>query len=134
MGEEYRPEAKFNAAIAKLKRIDYIRQEAHRCRWNKDYDGCLDRLMSWAAELNERLNKDERSKVDKFIGNIRKSLNEFIKWKDIPSNFFSDKPPMPKADFIIELYNLEKYLGVLEKKFGMSIPDAEDPRKAILER
>jgi len=105
----------FNAGVAKLMRIDYIKKNLHWCRVNDDEQGRSRWLESYRSEINERLNKEEKEKCCKYKERII-SLLKFSSGTDKFDTNILDKT----------MDDYELFLADLEYKYGFSMPDAED--------
>lgn len=112
------PKAKFNAGLAKLERISELRKGIHDARitnqWDK-WNACLEGIRS---EINAKLKKEQRLECDMMEQRIlssRKTYND-AKRKKLPSLV------NPRNC----LYNYELYIGELEEKTGMGMPEMED--------
>lgn len=120
MPEEDKSKSLFNAGIAKLMRIDYIKKNCHSCRVVDDEPHRRRWLGSYRAELNERLNDEERKRCS----NYEKKLDVILYLGKGSIKFDTNM-----LDYLLDEYEL--YLNDLEYKYGFSMPDAEDAGAAL---
>lgn len=101
--------ARFNAGIAKLKRIDKLKALMHYSRQSDDFKTWMNCLEGWREEMSERMDDTEDKECDRHEKKIKSTLS--LKYDD------------PK---IAALKKYGIYLSKLEYRFGMSLPDKED--------
>lgn len=106
--KEYPQKTKFNAGLAKLERIDKLRQACHDSRILHKHQQWYDCLVSYYVELHERMDEEDKKKASEFITNIKKSAEE------------------QKKDSYTELLKYELWLTERENKFGFSMPDKKE--------
>ena len=123
--EEHRDESKFNAGIAKLVRMDKLRSDIHKCRFEEDFPGWLSNLESWFSEMDERLKTLEGDIVQAYFRLIKlliRSAQETARIK----KYGSQKDTIRyDGTFIRYMNDLERYLGHVERKAGFGMPDKE---------
>jgi len=98
---------KFNAGIAKLMRIDRLRQALHDARMSHNYKFWYDVIISYRVELNERMNKEMRD----IATESEKEIISILYNQDGITIYGA-------------LLTYELWLVDLERKFGFSMPDA----------
>lgn len=113
MAEEPK-EAIFNAGIAKLRRIDYLKQKLHYARENGDFNGMFNSLVSIRMEIHERMNDEERKKAQQ-LQNKCASLLYILQNKKYGS--------VTDGSVSNSFLELEKFLNECEYKYGMSLPN-----------
>ena len=104
----------FNSGIAKLKRIDALRQDISNCRKMGDYKGWFQDLIGIRTEISEKLKLTEEAICDKHEKNIKSFINS--QWKDIISS-------------MLQSYDI--FLSKIEYKYGYSMPDSTRAGKAL---
>lgn len=117
-----KPESMFNAGIAKLWRIDRIKQQCHIARWERNLNHWFECLLSYRSELGERLNKEEAHIVEAYV---IYSYQQKARWNRairLQSEGVKARIPM---GFYHELDQFERYLSSLEHKYGLSLPDKQ---------
>lgn len=110
----------FNASLAKLQRIDKLRQEIHKARAAKDFEVWFDCLVGIADEIWEKLDKAEREEITD-MNNIFESRNSWYRDK----NRTNQKKGLSMR-YYFALTDYSRRLSELENKYGMSITDQED--------
>jgi len=119
ISEKYQSE--FNSGIAKLMRIDKIKQGLIIATINNDYGLQFRCLKAYYKELISVMkDEDDNKQRDKFK-DVRKNYNEYRKAltngkKSIPMNIID-----AFEDWEVELRNLDQ-------KYGMDMPKKADPR------
>ncbi len=108
-------EALFNAGLAKLERIDLQRRMMQSARIYHNWEVFSDCLYNIRTEINERMDDDERKKADNYEKDMKVEMDKYKdkrvrKVKNVQIN-------------ITPLIGYERYLGDLEYKFKMSLPD-----------
>jgi len=113
-----KPVTKFNAGIAKLERIDVLKQCAREQRFSKDFEGWADSLKAMRSEISAELEVKTRTKLKEDFEN--KIDNRLI-------SLYSRS--RGKVDFKVKL-NLYKLLDNysdelerLEKVTGLGMPN-----------
>ena len=112
------PKTKFNAAIAKLERIDKQWSTIHAARLMHQWELYADALSNVRNELNEKMKKDQRNEGDKkekkvleIIQLYSKNKNNGVRKLSLDVNAITD---------------YERFLRDIEHGSGMSIPDMDD--------
>lgn len=118
--DEDKGKSLFNAGVAKLMRIDYIKKNCHYCRVNDDELSRRRWLGAYRSEINERLNVSEKAKCDGY----EKKIDSLLKFGKGSVQFDTNI-----LDYTLDEYEL--YLSDLEYKYGFSMPDAEDAGAAL---
>ena len=112
------PKAKFNAGLAKLERISELRKGIHDARIANDWDrwkACLEGIRS---EINAKLDEKQKKLCFAKEDAIIKSRTEH--------NMQKSKKIRVTANPRRVLYDYELYIGDLEEKTGMGMPQQED--------
>lgn len=104
----------FNAGIAKLKRLDALRQDIHNCRKSKNYQGWFDDLKGIRCEINEKFKALHVSEANK----NEKNIQAIIRSRQVDL-----------IESLLQQYDL--FLGKLEHQFGYSMPDQDSARNAL---
>lgn len=120
--------SKFNAAMAKIIRLDRIRQGVIDARLVKNYNDWYNCIQVWRSELNERFKPVDDAIANTYEQLIGEALNRTTLIYH-PLAGYESKPHYRNnelLDYLLGKYEL--WLGSKEYKFGMSIPDGDDPR------
>lgn len=116
MAEENK-ESLFNAGIAKLQRIDNLKKMMHMARIYHNWRIFSDCLTNIRSELNERMDKESRKEGDNYESEVQIIIDKY------------KRDQHKKTNIVIDLTSLKKYerfLGDLEYKYKMSMPDKDD--------
>jgi len=115
MVEEDKGKSLFNAGVTKLMRIDNIKKNCHNCRVLDDEPSRRRWLGAYRSELNERLNKEEKDKCNKY----EKMIDAILSFGKGAIKFDTNM-----LDYMLDDYEL--YLCDMEYKYGFSMPDEDD--------
>lgn len=102
----------FNAGLAKLQRIHVLRGICHQSRIMHDWDSWRSALHSWRAEINEKLDSQERKKANYFRYATDQCLNKCL---------INEAHRWTQGDYDT-LYDYELFLCDMESKYGFSMP------------
>lgn len=116
--EEDSQQALFNSGIAKLERIHKIRLSIVKARYLEDYSAWSNLLHSFRSEVNERLSQEERSKANKYQASIKNLLYICSRHQKLCRT-----NQQPLGLLVNSLEEFELFLGDLEYKYGLSLPD-----------
>lgn len=108
-------EAKFNAGMSKLDRINLLRIYIINCKVRGDDKNQLSLLSSYYTELSERMTDEEKKKADEFENKLK-----FLVETELDADY--------------TLNQFYRFLASVEHKYGLGLPDAkrEDLGKAVL--
>lgn len=110
--------SKFNAGLAKLERIGELRKGIHDARISKDLDRHLACLEGIRSEINAKLKQEQKKKCEEYEKKCHSSINNYYNARARKLKVISD----PR----LALYDYELYIGELEEKTGMGMPEEED--------
>lgn len=122
-----RVETKFNAGLAKLKRIDDLHQWIHKARISADYDGWFDCIIGLRNELQERMTPEQINDSDEFEKYINGAFHDIRKGRN------SLYPHKPKFNLWSELNKYERFLFIVEFQNKMGLTDKPDSFDAARE-
>lgn len=109
----------FNSGIAKLQRIDELKQGYHvRYIEERDYLKCLDYLDDLWGEIVEKLDEKEYKEVSELYLKTRKLIEDSSKTRG-GANIIKDT-----------LRRLSHKLNILEYKYGFGMPDMPSKKGA----
>jgi hypothetical protein len=122
-------EAKFNAGLAKLQRMDIIKRTAFNARVSGNFILWQHCLFGIRNECNERMTKEEKSDCDTFETQIIHLVNCYIIfYKTEPKKRRGMKEPeSPYHKF----HKYEQKLGEIEYKYKLSMPDTKGFGEAV---
>lgn len=126
MESEDSGKSKFNAAIAKLERIDQIKKDAVNARLSNDYVRWSTCVVCWRVEINGKMNQEERVKADTFEELIEDCLRPRRDYS-IASPFIKNKAPRVDgytAKILLNKYEL--YLTDIEEHKGIGLINDDD--------
>lgn len=119
--------SKFNASLAKLERMDKLKQTAHLSRLYGDYETWFHCLMGLRSEIWERLDTEETKEMDK-LDDIFKAWQKYNDDRYKNNKMGAQKVNM---QFYWKLDQLERSISKLERKYGLSLIDIE--RESLLD-
>lgn len=112
-------EAKFNAGIQKLMRIDHAKQDMHIARVNRIFDVWLNCLITIKCELSERMTEEQ----------YNNTVSLEYKINDLIETCKNKTKHMNQGFNIIKMLNeYDRILAQIEKKAGMGMPMRRDRR------
>jgi hypothetical protein len=98
----------FNSGLAKINRIDEARKMFNKSMVLDEWDNCVDCLSIWYIEMDYKMTDEERDKANK-------SLNMLLSQRDSRSTVY-----------LRDIRNLAIWLGRIEHKYKLGMPETDD--------
>lgn len=102
--------SEFNAGIAKLMRIDFIKRQAFIARTERSWPLWGDCLAGFRSEMSDRMDKEQGTEADKYEQKI--------------DNYMANDEGQKLVYSVLNKYEI--FLNKLEYKFGLGMPDKDD--------
>ena len=126
---EQERQSKFNAALSYLEMMIDVRKSMINSRLNNDLNRWFELTQAYRNIMQPRFTDKENEEADKWEENIKKAMNPISKMTNHPMKQ-TQKAPMNITQIKICLNDYERFLGKLEHKFGLSLPNKDDARWA----
>lgn len=123
-------EAKFNSGIAKLIRIGKLREACHDARTAKNFILWFSCLQGIRSEINAKLTKNVNDKKKSEVDSAEEYENAAKLWLDkeyeetVEVN--NQKGKVKNIDIYKLLYEYELWLGEIEEKYKLGMPDEDN--------
>jgi len=121
----------FNSALDIIQRISRLEYTLSACLLAEDLRGSYKLLVLIHTEIDFKLNKDEREKLDELEKEIYKNLRKAEEKYRNEGRVYIKNPKL-REKVIANLIELKKEISRMKYKVGLGMIDMSDPRYALL--